>query len=187
MPAAIFDFINLIINLPAPTNGFLLIDVQEDMYEPWKIGVKDTGHIAPPAFDVAAGDPLPNGVLTGTYFQRNDLGWRIMPTDEDQEITIAGNLYPRDSTITKFMNRPGRTISYEFNLTANPRQVSGGGEGAGGLTAEELAMLTLIYERLDLDQSKPNNIRKDGLVIQGTNFTLTKTDNGNSYKVTRTA
>ena len=83
MPAAIFDFTNLIIDLPAPTGGFLTMDVQEDIYSDWQVALKAVANIAPPAFDVTAGDPLPSGVLTGTYFLRNDLGWRIRPTDED--------------------------------------------------------------------------------------------------------
>jgi len=124
MPAATFDFTNLIIDLPAPTGGLLSMDVQEDIYSDWKVALKATDNIAPPAFDTTAGDDLPGGVLTGVYFLRNDLGWRIRSTDEDQEITMNGNLYPRDASITKYIYRTGRTVSYEYNLTANPRQIT---------------------------------------------------------------
>lgn len=124
MTAATFDFTNLIINLPAPTGGFLTMDIQTDIYSDWKVALKAGTNFAPPAFDTTAGDSLPTGVLTGVYFLRNDLGWRIRSTDEDQEITINGNLYPRDSSITKYIYRTGRTVSYELNLTANPRQIT---------------------------------------------------------------
>ena len=134
MPAATFDFINLIIDLPAPTGGFLTMNVQTDIYSDWKVAVKGTGHIAPPAFRGIAGDPIGGGtVMTGTYFLRNDLGWRIRPFDINQEITIDGNLFAEDASITKYITRPGRTISYEYLLSANPRQVTSG----SGVTAQD--------------------------------------------------
>ena len=152
MPAATFDFTNLIVDLPTPTGGFLSLDVQEDMYSDWKVALKAVGNIAPPAFDTTAGDPLVAGQdLTGTYFLRNDLGWRIRPTDEDQEVTFVGNLYARDATITKFLNRAGRTVSYEFLLTANPRQVASG----SGLSAVQDVKLDEVWAEHNLDSARP--------------------------------
>lgn len=146
MAAATFDFVNLIIDLPAPTGGFLTIDVQEDMYADWKVGVKGTGHFAPPAFRTIAGDPIGSGqVVTGTYFLRNDLGWRIRPTDENQEITFDGNLFAEDTTITKYEVRAGRTISYEYLLTANPRQVA---TGSGVLPSDYVAIVDELMTRV---------------------------------------
>lgn len=127
MPAATFDFTNLIIELPSPTGGLLSMDLVDDIYERWKIDLKAVDNIAPPAFDVIGGDPLPNGVFTGAFFLRNDLGWRIRSSDEDQEINIVGNLYPRDATISKYIYRAGRTVSYELLLTANPQSPTGSG------------------------------------------------------------
>lgn len=138
MPAATFDFTNLIIDLPAPTGGFLTMDVQEDIYSDWKVAMKAGSNFAPPAFDTTAGDSLPTGVLTGVYFLRNDLGWRIRSTDEDQEITLNGNIYPRDAAITKYIYRAGRTVSYEINLTANPRQVNAGFDETAVLQLAEI-------------------------------------------------
>ena len=126
MAAATFDFTNLIIDLPAPSGGFLTVDVQEDMYADWKVALKAADNIAPPAFDTIGGDPIPGGTFTGAYFLRNDLGWRIRATDADQEIVLVGNLYPRDETITKYILRTGRTVSYEILLTANPQSPGGG-------------------------------------------------------------
>lgn len=126
MPAATYNGTTLICSLPAPTGGKLTMDVQEDMYADWKVFVKGTGHFAPAAWDTTAGDPLPTGVLTGTYFFRNDLGWRIQATDEDQDVTFDGNLYPRDATLPMFLPRAARTQSFNTQLTANPRQVNAG-------------------------------------------------------------
>lgn len=123
MPAATFDFTNLIIDLPAPTNGILVMNVQQDIYSDWKVALQTVDAIAPPAFDTTAGDPIPGGIIEGVYFLRNDLGWRIRSTDEDQEITIIGNLYARDSSIPKYLYRTGRTVAYEILLTSNPRAI----------------------------------------------------------------
>ena len=180
MAAATFDFTNLIIDLPAPTGGFLTMDLQEDIYSDWKVAIKTVDNIAPPAFDVTAGDPLPTGVLTGTYFLRNDLGWRIRSTDEDQEITINGNLYPRDSAITKYLYRAGRTVAYEINLTANPRQVSSG----SGLDAGQTTQLLEIWRRLALDASNPLTNKSDG-GITATDITIAATPSGDDIVQTR--
>jgi hypothetical protein len=126
MAPATFDGVNLLITLPAPTGGFLTVDVQQDIYSDWKVWVKDAGgHQFEPAFDTTGGDPIPGGqFISGTYFLRNDLGWRIQTTDTDQEVTLLGNLYPRDENFDTFVPRPTRTVSFGINLTANPRDLS---------------------------------------------------------------
>jgi hypothetical protein len=126
MAPATFDGVNLLITLPAPTGGLLTVDVQQDIYSDWKVWVKDSGgHQFEPAFDTTGGDPIPGSqAISGSYFLRNDLGWRIQTTDADQEVTILGNLYPRDETIDTFIARPTRTIALNTNLTANPRDLS---------------------------------------------------------------
>lgn len=124
--AATFDGPNLLITLEAPTGGLLSMSVQEDIYSDWKVWVKDSGgHAYEPAFDVTGGDPLPGGqAISGSYFLRNDLGWRIQSTDADQEITLVGNLYPRDASLPMFEPRATRTVTFNIDRTANPRDVS---------------------------------------------------------------
>lgn len=126
MADATFDGPNLLITLSTPIGGFNTTDVGEEIYSAWKEWVKNSGgHQYEPAFDVTGGDPIPGSqFISGSYFCRNDLGWRIQATDADQEVTLIGNLYPRDETLDLFLPRPARTISYALNLTANPRDLS---------------------------------------------------------------
>ena len=126
MAAATFDGPNLRITLPAPTGGKLTVNVQEDIYSDWKVWVKDIDNSKyPQAFDVTGGDPIPGGqFISGSYFLRNDSGWRIQTTDADQEVTLLGNLYPRDETLALYEIRAARTVSLEINLSANPRDLA---------------------------------------------------------------
>lgn len=191
MPAATFDFTNLIIDLPAPTGGFLTVDVQTDIYADWKVALKTVNNFAPPAFDTTAGDDLGSGVnLTGTYFLRNDLGWRIRPTDEDQEVTITGNLYARDPAITKYINRTSRTVSYEILLTANPRQIS---TGSGVLPSDYVAivdeLMTRVMEGTETFAEAMKLIRAEAagdIEVSGTTH-LIKAANGTTTRITATA
>lgn len=125
MADATFDGPNLLVTLPAPTGGFLTVDVQEEIYSASKEWIKGTGHQYPQIFDVTGGDPIPGGqFISGSFFLRNDLGWRIQTTDENQSVSLFGNLYPRIETIASFLPRPTRQIIIQLNLTANPRDLS---------------------------------------------------------------
>ncbi len=126
MVAATFNGTALMITLPAPTAGKLTVSVQEDIYSDWKVWVLDSDNSKfPEAFDTTGGDPIPGGqFISGSYFLRNDLGWRIQTSDADQEVTIIGNLYPRDETVDVYVPRAARTVSLEINLSANPRDLS---------------------------------------------------------------
>ena len=93
MADATFDGPNLLITLPAPVGGALTVLVGEEIYSAWKEWVKVDGHQYEPAFDVTGGDPIPGSqFISGSWFLRNDLGWRIQSTDEDQDVSFIGNL-----------------------------------------------------------------------------------------------
>ena len=100
MADASFDYVNLIITLPAATST---IDVERDLYSAWKRSQQanddpETG--AYPAFRTTGGDPLTPGIDAGAYFFiRNDLGWRIRPAEEDATVLFTGNLAPEDSAV----------------------------------------------------------------------------------------
>lgn len=127
MPAATFDGPNLTILLPPPVAGLLTMDVQQDIYSDWKVWVKDTGHLYEPAFDITGGDPATEtDNVAGYYFLRNDLGWRIMPTEEDQEITYVGNLYPRAADQAMFMDTVGPfTVVHNIERSINSLKANG--------------------------------------------------------------
>jgi hypothetical protein len=61
-----------------------------------------------PAFgNSIGGDDLGGGVsLTGYFFVRNDLGWRITHEPYDQEIRFAGDIYPTDPNLPLFDATP---------------------------------------------------------------------------------
>lgn len=126
MAAATFNSTTLVVSLPAPASGLLSMDVKTDIYSDWKVFQKSSENaIGPPAFDVTGGDPIPGSqFISGSYFLRNDLGWRIQSTDEDQEVSLIGNLYPRDETLPMFLSRATRTVTYNVDRTASPRDLS---------------------------------------------------------------
>lgn len=107
-----FDGANLLITLDAPTGGVLDVNVQEDLYSEWKVFVSQSDNSKfPPAFRGSGGDPLTPGVEAGAYFfLRNDLGWRIISSDEDQTVNYLGNLVGEDGSTTLINATPGRTV-----------------------------------------------------------------------------
>jgi hypothetical protein len=105
MPAT-FDGDNLRITLPAATPE---VDAKVDLYSDWKEWLKTAANAKyPVAFDTTGGDPTTaTGKVAAYYFLRNDNGWRIKPAEEDAEVTIVGNLYPRDATLPMFVETTG--------------------------------------------------------------------------------
>ena len=71
----------------------------EELYSRWKEWVIAGNAQYLPAFaESVGGNELGGGVaLSGYYFLRNDLGWRLLHEPHDYEIRISGDLYPADS------------------------------------------------------------------------------------------
>lgn len=112
---AIFDGVTLRVTLDAPVNGIREVDVQEDLYEPWKTWLRDdTSRLGfPQLFRTSAGDPLTPGLdIGGYFFLQNQHGWRIISTDEDQEARYVGNLIPEDVLLPIIVPTPGRTVTH---------------------------------------------------------------------------
>ena len=108
-----FDGANKVITLDAPTSGILEVDVQTDLYSEWKVWVQqsDNSKFLPAFSNSVGGDPLGGGLNAGAYFfLNNDLGWRIISTDEDQEVRYFGNLVPNDVSLPIVNATPGRTV-----------------------------------------------------------------------------
>lgn len=79
-------------------------NAEQELYSDWKEWFK-TGDNAkyPIAFDTTGGDPIDATTeLSGFFFLRNDLGWRIKMPEATGRVIIEGDLFPRDSTIDLF-------------------------------------------------------------------------------------
>jgi hypothetical protein len=99
MVDATFDGVNLIITLP-PTETE--VDVEQDLYSAWKrfLLADPENRRFPPAFRAISGDPLTPGLEAAPYFfLRNDLGWRIRPSEENITVLLTGSLVPQDTTL----------------------------------------------------------------------------------------
>lgn len=107
-----FDGPNLLITLDNPTAGVLGVDIQRDLYSEWKDWVKigDNAKYLP-AFATSGGEPVTNALDAGSYFfLQNQLGWRIISSDEDQTINYEGNLVAADGTLPIIVPTPGRSV-----------------------------------------------------------------------------
>ena len=107
MADAVFDGANLHIKIPAVGT----FDVQRDLYSAWKrwISLSDNAKY-PPAFDTTGGDDVGGGQEVAPYFFcRNDAGsgWRIKMPQDNGEIILTGNLFPRDPTASLFEQTAG--------------------------------------------------------------------------------
>lgn len=111
MPAS-FDGPNTTITLPAPTGG-ILEQAVIDIYSDWKrwAAIGDNSKFLPAFAQSEGGTDLLPGLQSGSYFfLRNDFNWRIISTDEDQEVRYEGNLIPFDVTLPIISATPGRTV-----------------------------------------------------------------------------
>jgi hypothetical protein len=118
-----------------------------DIYSAWKDWVALGNAQYLPAFaESVGGNELGAGVsLSGYYFLRNDLGWRIVPDDgQDYTLQLNGDLYPQDAN-TAFVLPPAGdyTVLVTFQRSAASYVVLGTGTPAP--TAEQVA--TAVWTR----------------------------------------
>ena len=96
-----FDGINKVISLPN-TGSY---DTEINLYSAWKerIALSDNAKFLP-AFDTTGGDDIGTGQEIAPYFfLRTDLGWRIQAPEQDGDVVIQGNLFPRVSGQSLFL------------------------------------------------------------------------------------
>ena len=140
MANATFDGANLHIALPS-TGAF---DVAEDLYSAWKVWLATSDNAKfPPAFDTTGGDSVGAGQEVAPYFFcRNDLGWRIKMPEDNGEIIVSGNLFPRDPSTALFE----QTAGYDafLRLEVSTRAVVVTVNSGSGLTDAQSAKLDLI-------------------------------------------
>lgn len=111
--AIVFDGVELLITLDDPVAG-VLNQTWEDVYDNFKQWFLQGENSAYPfAFTVSGGEDVTDTSIAGQYyFLRNDLGWRIRTTDEDQDVFWSGNGIPTDLTLPIVTGRAGRTIAH---------------------------------------------------------------------------
>jgi hypothetical protein len=105
-----------------------------DIYSAWKDWVALGNAQYLPAFaESVGGNELGSGVaLSGYYFIRNDLGWRIVPDDgQDYTLQLNGDLYPQDP-LAEFVTPPAGdfTVLVTFQRSAASYVVLGSGTPA---------------------------------------------------------
>lgn len=105
MTAATFNGNTLIIQLPSADT----YDTEADIYSAWKEWVRLSDNAKfPKAFDTTGGDSVGNNQQVAPYFFcRNDLGWRIRAPEENGEVIISGNLFPRNTSAGLFVQAVG--------------------------------------------------------------------------------
>ena len=140
MSNAIFDGDNL--NVILPSLG--TFSVEEHLYGAWKEWVVASDNAKyPPAFDTTGGDAVGGGQEIAPYFFcRNDLGWTIKMPEDNGEIIITGNLFPRSPNLTLFE----QTAGYDafLRLEVSTRAVVIPVNTGSGLTDAQAANVGLI-------------------------------------------
>lgn len=109
--AAQFDGDALVMTLDVPTGG-ILNQATEQAYDDakqWHLNANNRKYPFP--FTTSGGEDITAVEQAGQYyFLRNDLGWRIISTDESQNVFWDGNLIPFDLTLPIIIETPGRTV-----------------------------------------------------------------------------
>ncbi len=150
MADAVFDGANLHVTLPSIGT----FDVETNLYSAWKewIALSDNAKY-PPAFDTTGGDNVGGGQEIAPYFFcRNDLGWRIKMPEDDGEIVVSGNLFPRDPTTVLFEQTTGydaflrlevstRAVSINDLSSSDVSSAVWGESLESGFTAKQLMQL----------------------------------------------
>jgi hypothetical protein len=111
--AAQYDGVNLLVTLDAPV-AEVLNQTAEQVYDDgkiWHLNVNNRKYSFP--WLTSGGEDItPTSIAGQYYFFRNDLGWRIWTTDEDQDVYWDGNLIPADLSLPIFARRTGRTVAH---------------------------------------------------------------------------
>ena len=95
------------LTMTIPSSG--TFDVKEQLYSAWKEWIRQGNNAKYPiAFSTTGGDNVGGSQEIAPYFfAHNDKGWRIKMPAEDGEITLSGNLFPRDPSQSLFEQTSG--------------------------------------------------------------------------------
>lgn len=132
-----FDGANQVITLSSAGT----YNVETDLYSEWKewVLLSDNAKFLP-AFDTTGGDSIGSGQEIAPYFfLRTDLGWVIKAPEEDGEVLMLGNLFPRSAGQALFEAPDGNfTVLIKQSLSSQAIVVNTGGSA---LTSEESSKL----------------------------------------------
>jgi hypothetical protein len=136
MATATFDGPNkqIIIGYDGPITNI----TAAEMYSAWKEWVIAGNAQYQPAFgESVGGNQLGGGVgLSGYYFVRNDLGWKLLHSPYNYEIRVAGDIYPFDPDQTWIDTTPDpHSVTFVFQRSAASMVVIGTGADAAGVAA----------------------------------------------------
>lgn len=187
-----FDGLNrLIIVHPLVTS----LSIREDVYSAWVRWreIRSRGNDRwPLAMEFSGFDATPLGESGGTFFTRNN--WKLVV--DITKVKIKDVLFSRDFDTAYYSADLVAVNPVEVALVTSTSQVESSAptaeeisltvwsdtvrtltEGAG-LTLEEKEVLAKLYDRFDMNASKPNTYADDGSTIANGEYTLTKTSNG---------
>ena len=139
MSSALFNGVDLTITLPTTAT----FDAQVDIYSAWKdwVALEDNAKF-PAAFDTTGGDVIGVGQKIAPYFFcRNDLGWRIKMPNENGEIIVNGNLFPRVTGTPLYQQAEGFDAFLRLQVSSSAVVIE---TGISGLTDGESGLLKLI-------------------------------------------
>jgi len=172
--AATFNGVTLLITLEAPTAGVLNQTVEQvyDDAKQWHLNANNRKYPFP--FTVSGGEDITAVEKAGQYyFLRNDLGWRIQGTDEDQDVFWDGNLIPTNLSLRMLNTQAGRTVGH-FGLQPLTTIIAAG----SGLSAAQATQLGEIFTALGLDITDPVELRPSGLASDSGDIIITFSGDG---------
>ncbi len=176
-----FDGPNKIITL---ASGVTDVDAIE-IYSRWKDWVKDDNAQYLRAFDNSeGGSPIDATTLTGSYFfLRNDLGWRVKPPEEDIQITINGNFFPRDFLLP-YLNPTDGNFNTAIRISSSSLTQVVTVSSGSGLSPEQAQQLLELYQLSGLQAGNPMTVTPTGRNVADISQSFTG-DGENSTTVTR--
>ena len=172
--AAQLNGVTLLVTLDAPTASVLSQTVEEvyDDSKQWHLNANNRKFPFP--WTTSGGEDITAIEQAGQYyFFRNDLGWRIQATDENQDVFWSGNLIPTDITLPIFVARAGRTVAH-LGLQPLTTVISSG----SGLSVAQSTQLIEIYTALGLNILDPAELTPAGLDSDSGDIEVTFTGDG---------
>ena len=163
----------------------------EALYSEWKMWLTLGDNAKyPPAFDTTGGDAVGSGQEIAPYFfLRNDLGWVVKMPQQDGELVMSGNLFPRDTSQAMFVQAQNYDAFLRLEVSTRavvirvPVEADG---GVAGLTEEQNEKLDDLHKLGGLSQGSPATFTPTSIEVGDISLTITG-DGSSSSIVNRNA